>query len=375
MKNKRYIRSYITVLVTGLNQVKLLNELNKEGILVKNARKIDFSHLKLTLRAKDRVKSFAILEKMCYTYSVEVYHGAASWLKVRLKRVGIVVGFALAFIVMIISSTLLTTVTVTGASPALCSLVLAEIKGDGIKAGTPVKNLDRAEIRKSVNAIDGIAECSVKIDGTHLVVTLTERKQEIGSTTQFTALVADKNAIVTKVVCRSGTAKVKCGDIIQEGQTLIEGALYDAEGNVINSVRADGEVYGVISEHRKYFIANQKIEYALTGKSKKITTLALFGLTIGKKSSPYSYYESQTTKGKLNCLLPISVKQTVYYETKPLHLTLTEEEIIELAQNRAREELFAGSDGTIKSNVRLIADGLYEVSVYLEREGLISKGI
>ena len=67
MKNNRYFRSHITVLVSGLNQIKLLNELNKQGILIKNLQKIDFSHLKLTLRAKDRVKSFAILEKMCYT--------------------------------------------------------------------------------------------------------------------------------------------------------------------------------------------------------------------------------------------------------------------------------------------------------------------
>ncbi len=374
MENSTYFRPHLTVLVTGCNQVKLLNALKKQGIRIKNVSKSDFSHMHITIEKKDRVKTFAILERMCYTYSVEVYHGIGKVVKTATRRIGVLVGAMLVAAIAIVSSMVVTSVEINGASATVRSLVAARLKENGTNVGKPLYSINRDEIRKSVNAVDGVAECSVKIDGTRLILTVIGRTVESENQPQWTAVVARQNAIVSRVVCRSGTAGVKAGDVVREGQTLIEGALYDAEGKLVKSVVADGEVYGTAFEYKRYLLSSSKIEYERTGKSKTVTTLGLFGLKIGKDKSPFARSESVTEVSVINALLPIKVTRTVFYETEMRKTELTKEELIRLAEEKAKEETFGGETATVKSNARQLSNGTYEISVYVEKEGLISKG-
>lgn len=364
---------YATIKIDGFNQIKLLNALKNEQISVKSVVKRAQNDMDITLKRKDCEKTFAICKRMCYNYSVEVYRGLLPCIKTRLKRVGVVVGVTLATIVAVVCSSLVTKVTVVSENAVLTTAVEKALADSGIKSGNLVSKVNRDEVESVVLAVDGVADCSVSIDGTRLKVVVTKRKDEKPSASNATAITATHYATVTKVVCRSGTATVKSGDRVKQGDLLIKGELLDANGETILSVPADGEVYGIISEHRKYIASTTAIEYALTGKRKTRTVLSLFGLKIGKNESPFENYESVTEKAKFSAFLPIKVTQTTYYESKKVNKLLTVDQLIESATKRARKEVLCGESATVKCNAVEVAQGLYEISVYLEREGIISK--
>ena len=233
--------------------------------------------------------------------------------------------------------------------------------------------IDRDELRRFVNSMSGVAECSAEVRGNTLIIKVIERDRseaERGGK----AVVAASDAVITRVVCKSGTPRVKTGDVVKSGATLIEGTLYDGEGNAITEIAADGEVYGTTVTAVTKIVSTAAYRYERTGR-KSVKTAVSFGkfFTLGAISSPFDSFESETRSGEIDAFLPLKFTRTEYYETAKIENPATIEEIAEELRLAAERELTKTATA-IKSEAIIteIAEELYEIRVLIIAETLVS---
>lgn len=362
-----------TVGIDGFNQPKLLSTLGKAGVRVKNVQKSSQKRMTMRILAKDGKKTFAICEKLCYNYEVVSRDGLFAYFSGRLGRAGIVAGtLACAALTFFYGGTI-TRVEVSGLESISRSDFIETLAENGYGVGVRSEKIDRDEVRKFVNSLDGIAECGAEVKGNTLIVRVIERDRS-SEIRGGKAVVATSDAVITRVVCKSGTPKFRTGEVVRKGSTLIEGTLYDGEGNPIAEIAADGEVYGTTVTAVTKIVSTAAYRFERTGK-KSVKTSVGFGkfFTIGKSVSPFASFETETRENSLTAILPLRFTRTEFYETAKVENARSIEEIAEETRAIVESE-FTKTATSITSTAHIteIAKDLYEIRVLVTAETLIS---
>lgn len=365
--------TYITVKIEGFNQPKLISALAAEGIRLKNLKKSSQKCLTVRIAKKDSVKTFAICKKLCYNYEVVGRDGLFAYFLGKLSRVGIVLGTLACAAIAFFCGGTITRVEVSGLNDISRADFIATLRENGYGVGAKSACIDRDELRRFVNSMSGVAECSAEVRGNTLIIKVIERDRS-EAVRGGKAVVAASDAVITRVVCKSGTPRVKTGDVVKNGATLIEGMLYDGEGNAITEIAADGEVYGTTVTAVTKIVSTAAYRYERTGR-KSVKTAVSFGkfFTLGAISSLFDSFESETRSGEIDAFLPLKFTRTEYYETAKIENTATIEEIAEEVRLAAERELTKTATA-IKSEAIIteIAEELYEIRVLIIAETLVS---
>lgn len=148
-----------------------------------------------------------------------------------------------------------------------------------------------------------VESCSIKKVGSSVVITLVEADQK--EPTKYTKLVAPKDCIITSINTYSGVAKVKAGDIVLKGQTLVEG-----EDGIMPQAKIIAKVYYT---GMSIFYSNQQV-LEESGESFTTTTITFNGKTLLKaKPSPYNASNCYKSSSYVtNWVLPIKVERITY---------------------------------------------------------------
>ncbi len=178
-------------------------------------------------------------------------------------------------------------------------------------------------------------------------------------------ILAAKAGLITSVTVTGGTAQVKPGQLVTEGQLLISGVT-DLDQTVMLS-RARGEVYARTWERIQAVTPRSVTEKHPTGRK---TTV--YGLTLGKKTikfcktSGISYrnYDKMTSVKPLTLpggyQLPLALDVTVFREYEPETAELPEPQAQELLTAAVRRQLagtmVAGELLNLKSTVARMDD-------------------
>ena len=157
-----------------------------------------------------------------------------------------------------------------------------------------------------------------------------------------TDLIAEHSGIVIKTNVTSGELKVKIGDIVLKGDTLIKNTGTPAKGSVV-----------LRSFYHENLIFNEKqITYTRTGNKTNVNNLSLLGFKLNStKNINYKIYETEV-KNKyvsVNSILPIKLNQTTYYELEKKEITLS----FEKEKDRLYKELEALTETKIPVNAEI----------------------
>lgn len=365
--------TFITLKIDGFNQPKLLSALIKAGIRLKNVKKSSQKCMTIRIPQKDGIKTFAICEKLCYNYEVVSRDGLFAYFLGRLGRAGIVAGTLACAALTFFCGGMITRVEVSGLESISQSDFIVTLADNGYGVGARAAGIDREEVRKFVNSIDGVAECGAEVKGNTLIVRVIERDRSSESH-GGKAVVATADAVITRVVCKSGTPKFKTGDVVKKGSTLIEGTLYDGEENPIAEIAADGEVYGTTVTAVTKIVGTAAYRFERTGK-KSVKTSVSFGklFTIGKRVSPFGSFETETRESSLTAFLPLKFTRTEFFETAKVENTRSIEEIADEVRAEAEQEFTTTATSiTSTAHVTALAQDLYEIRVLVTAETLIS---
>ena len=169
----------------------------------------------------------------------------------------------------------------------------------------------------------------VYIEGTNLLIFVKEKKPENTEikTNEPSSIISDKNAIINKVIAKSGQAMVREGDVVYEGQTLIMGMVKNKNSEEFMMVPSEGIIYG-----KTYYNFEMKEEKSKnfevgTNKSKNVYYLQKNGSSIkiiGDKDpyKNYNYKESIVKLPIISFLSDIVIIRGTYYEqvSKPVKI-------------------------------------------------------
>ncbi|MBR2967197.1 MAG: sporulation protein YqfD [Clostridia bacterium] len=355
----------VTFEIFGLNQLKLINAFRLNGITVSGLNRVSQKQMILSVHYAFVTKAKELMDNYGFSYEILHENSFKKLVLSLLGRVGLIVGMVIVVVLAIIAKSFLWKIDIEGNSSIDELAIIKALKNSGIFVGCK-NDFDKELVEESLLALDEISAVSVRKIGTTLRVEILE-SSHISAAKQAGDIVSLYDAEIVRIVINSGSAKVRIGDRVSIGTTLIEGWEYDTEGNPLMQVTAQGEIFGKVNFTYSEIASldrELRIDEPLTN-----TTLQLFGLTIGKEPLIDYRHEKVTTKTKVGSILPLYAKTTKYYKLVSYEITL--DELIKSVTDKAINNLIinAGSSPiTTTASAKLIAENVYRITVHIEAE-------
>jgi len=206
----------------------------------------------------------------------------------------------------------------------------------------------------------------VFVEGSKLIIFVREREPEPAEikSNEPSSIIALKNAIVNKVIAKSGQAVVKEGDVVYEGQTLIMGIVKNKNSEEFMMVPSEGTVYG--KTYYNFEMKEEKIRNVnvSTNKSNAVYYLIINGNSIkiiGDKDpyENYNYREREINVPLVSNIADISILKGVYYEEVIKKIEIDKETAHNKMKVSMYDELLKSCDEDsriLKSNINFSED-------------------
>lgn len=312
--------------VRGDNAQKALTAISK----ISKVEKVESTkeYTRFFVESKQCHKIIALLKNLCYDYKIINIVGVSSSLFRAFARIGIFAGIAASVCAVLLYSSFVTRVSVRceGASDyALNAQIDGILKEYGAIEGARVKSFDASELENAISSLEGVTFASVDKIGTHInVVYKTALKKENFVFANSKSVVAKKRAVVTRVIVEGGTAVCKYGDVVEVGDTLIDGYIEYGDNKI--PVEAKGYAFGKVYYKRtKFFAKVEKVESVVNDKT--YTRFGMFKKVPKPPTSPFENYRLETQVRDYGYLLPIKIYSFRYEEIQTVEVenTLDEE--------------------------------------------------
>ena len=260
-----------------------------------------------------------------------------------------------------------------------------DLESVGLNTGRLKTKINTKEIINKIRLQrKDVAWMGIELKGTNAIVKLvkSDEKPEIINENEYCSIISDKAGIVTKINAQTGTANVKVGDTVKEGDILINGWM-EGKYTGIRYVHAKGDIEAKVW-HTKY----KKIPYNATqmqetGKMENKYAIKInnFVINFYKNLSKFKIYDTIETENKIKIFsdfyLPISLLKRTNKELEEVQKKYDIEEGkalgIEELQKQLDEEI-ENKDKIVNKNINTYEheDG---VDVYVTYEVLENIGI
>lgn len=337
--------------IDGKNAYKALPSISRECGVRGIVRRSD--GVELSIASKHCDKIIALLNNLCYDYKIVKVTGFFPTAARAAGRIGAAMGAIAVLIMLATYPCFVTRVNLHGEHTAQTKEVLSSF---GIRAGAFLPEVDCDAVSKALLACDGIAFASVKRSGAHFdIVIKRELDRDDFIDISGASIVANKTAVVTRVIVNGGSAVVKYGDVVQPGDVMIDG--YVMFGDEKIPTQARGEVYGkVYYRHSEYF-ADTVLEKTY-GSIKRMSKLAFFGKVPKAPDSPFESCEISLTKTAYGFILPYEIYTYEFREVTVI------ERINDLSDEQMSKRAYANALEQIKSPCKVL-----DKYITIERDG------
>jgi len=237
-------------------------------------------------------------------------------------RKGFVLGlFALVVSLYVITS-LIWNIQVVGTNNITARNIIKALENNNIKTPISHNSVDPKHLETILyKNFENFKFVEVYIEGSNLIIFVKEKEIEKADIkkNEPTSIISTKNAIINKVIAKSGQPVVKEGDVVYEGQTLIMGIVKNKNSEEFMMVPSEGTIYGKTYYNFELKEPKFKDVEVSTNKSKSVYYLHLNGKSnkILSDKSPfenYNYIERTIQIPILSNLTDISIIKGTYYE-------------------------------------------------------------
>lgn len=226
----------ITLEIYTMKPKELLNLLWENGVELKDIKYIDSISMRITIKNKDKKIFKTIIDQGLAEFKevrLDVFSEKMSNVK---KRIAFLFGAFLFCFLIYYYSTYIWTLEIKELKNTSPFEIREILKAKGIEIGVNKKKFNFNEIEEEiVSENKNISWINLKTVGSKLIVEVAERAQppEIKENTEYKDIVATKDGEIVRIYTTGGTAGVKPGDMVRQGQILIsskegkEGNVYD----------------------------------------------------------------------------------------------------------------------------------------------------
>ncbi len=336
-----FMRGYVVIRLKAANCEKILNLLRQKGIQMWDVEKND-STVKLKISYEDYNKYEEIIKKTkMETVNKRGFAFKLGKLKV---RKGFVAGLIILLICFYIVSSLIWNVEVVGTNNDTANNIVKVLEQNNITLPLSHSGLDTKKIETILyKNFDKFKFVEVYIEGSNLIIFVKEKKIENAEikNNEPSSIISDKNAIISKVVAKSGQPVVKEGDVVYEGQTLIMGMVKNKNSEEYMMVPSEGTVYG--KTYYNFELKEERLKNieTATNKSKYVYYLQINGngiKIIGDKDpfENYNYVEKTVNIPILSDLSDIKFIKGAYYEQAVKEVEIDED----TAKNKMKVSMY-----------------------------------
>ena len=357
----------------GLNLERFVNELARNGVALREARRLGGRALRCRCRMRDMPRVRALAEEKGWRLSGEEALGLARAARFFRRRWGVPLGAALALVLVAFAWQFVWRVEVSGAG-AYRGDVEGYLLEQGVGVGRGKRGVDaRALERGLYRRYPELTWFTVYVHGVTLRVECARGALPGAPDARGTGdLYAQRDGIIQEIQVYAGTARVRPGDAVRAGQVLIEGAERAAD-ETTTPVRAEGRVLARCWLTRRVALPTTEIISVPTGRqTERLALVTPWGCVPAEEDAPdYLTFDREVTLTPLvGALLPITVRRTVYREAA-LHRAPRDEAEVRAEGVRAAEALVQqaarGKETVDKwADFSMIKDGLLAVSVTAE---------
>ena len=370
---------YVDIVVEGYYIERFINICNSRQIFLWNIRKDN----SITLYASIEAKRFKDLKDICKRTKCKVKiknkKGFPFTVKKYKKRKVFLILLLIIILAIIALSRFIWNIDVEGNVDISKEEIMQLAEEHGLAIGASKGKIDTKEIINNIRLErDDIAWVGIDIKGTNAIIKIVEadEKPEIVNEDEYCNIVADKDAIITKVSAQNGTPLVKEGDVVTKGDIIIAGWL---EGKYTGRqyVHSQGEV-----QARVWYTTTEKIALKETKKietgnieNKYSVKINNFQINLHKSLPNFQKYDTIEENKKLrlfsNFYLPLELVTYTYKEYEEVVVVHSFEEAKQMGIDKAAETLKENIEGkkVLDKQVQVKAEAEYiEVQVTYEVE-------
>ena len=345
----KYILGYVRITVEGYYIERFINICTTSKILIWNLKREKGIKLYLNIGIQDYYKAIKIAKKLKCKVKIEKKRGLPFILNRYKKRKIFVISLFVILIALYTSSNYVWNIEIRVEDNMQLDNILEDVKMAGLETGMKKDKINVEEITNKIRlSRDDISWIGIELKGTNAIVKVVKAKEapEIIDEKDYCNIVAKRAGTITKIIAQNGTALVKPGDEVQEGQVLIQGTM-EGKYTGIRYVHSLGEVEAIVKYEKTEKISLKKEENVKTGNKEEKYQIKInnFQINFYKTLSNFKIYDTIEEEKKLkifsNLYLPISVCKVTNYELEENSNNYTIEEATEIGTQKLEKEIEA----------------------------------
>lgn len=361
-KIESYISGYLRINIEGYYIERFINICRKENIPVWSIKKEQDVRLTFSIKIKDLKKVCKIAKNTKCKLKIKKKKGFPFLLNRYRKRKIFAIFLILVIILIGLSSNYVWNIEIVEENGNNLENIIQNLNQSGLGVGKRKSEINTKEVINKVRLErNDIAWMGIELKGTNAIVKIVKSKEkpEIINENEYCSIVADKAGIITKISAQDGTANVKVGDTINEGETLINGWV-EGKYTGIRYVHAKGEIQAKVWYTKHKFIEYNTTEKRETGNQEEKYGIKFnnFKINLGKRVSKFEIYDTIETESKFKIFsdfyLPISIVKTTNKEIENVQKKYNKEEAKILGIKELEEELnneIENKDNIVNKNI------------------------
>lgn len=342
-----YFTGYVKIKVEGLFLERFINICVSKKILLMDIKREKSTIMYANVGIADYKKLKQVARKTKSKIKIQRKKGLPFTIKKYRKRKIFGILFVVILTLLIVSSNYIWNIEISGNVKITNQEILQSLEESGIKVGLSKNDIDiNAVISKIRLDREDIAWIGITVKGTNAIVKIKEaaKAPEVIDENKFCNIVANKTGMITKINVQNGTANVKVGDIVEEGDILVNGYLegkYTGTRYVHGAATVEAKIWytkkekAMLKQQIPVQTGNEEKKYSIKFKKNQIN---LF-----KTLSKFEKYDTINENKKIilfsNFYLPIEVVKITNKEYVLQDVTYTNEEQTQILTEKLKKEL------------------------------------
>lgn len=342
-----YFTGYVKIKVEGLFLERFINICVSKKILLMDIKREKSTIMYANVGIADYKKLKQVARKTKSKIKIQRKKGLPFTIKKYRKRKIFGILFVVILALLIVSSNYIWNIEISGNVKITNQEILQSLEESGLKVGLSKNDIDiNAVISKIRLDREDIAWIGITVKGTNAIVKIKEaaKAPEVIDENKFCHIVANKTGMITKINVQNGTANVKVGDIVEEGDILVNGYLegkYTGTRYVHGAATVEAKIWytkkekAMLKQQIPVQTGNEEKKYSIKFKKNQIN---LF-----KTLSKFEKYDTINENKKIilfsNFYLPIEVVKITNKEYVLQDVTYTNEEQTQILTEKLKKEL------------------------------------
>lgn len=226
----KHLKGVVIVQIEGYFTERFINLCKINNVKIWDIRNIVSGVIRFKIDISEFKKLKPIAKKTKCSVKIKSKEGLYfTFHKYRKRKIFAILSVILV-LVSIIFSTFIWNIEITGNSYISSEEIKSALKNSGIYIGKNKTFINKKDVTNNMRvALSDLSWIGIEIDGTKAVVKVVEKtKMDEEDIQEDTCgnIIADKSGFITKIIPENGTALLKTGSYVEEGNILIEGVIY-----------------------------------------------------------------------------------------------------------------------------------------------------